>query len=87
MNLLHDAIMENLRPLTDAGSTTSEVDDVGMDVWSCFSIVASYCCNLLQKKNMSFVKQCIAIALTSPCVRFLVNKDDICDLEKATEDS
>lgn len=43
MHLLHDAMMEILRPLADAGSASLEKEGVKKDVRICFLISMVYC--------------------------------------------
>lgn len=43
MSLIYDGMIENLRPLTEPGSSDSEVDGMRKKIWNRFLIVLSYC--------------------------------------------
>lgn len=59
MSLLHDAMMEILRPQVDAGSASFEVHGEERDVWNCFFAVIFYCCDISEGKNVMFeVRSC-----------------------------
>lgn len=78
MSLLHDTIMEISKPIADAVFAGFKVDRVEKDLWNCFLIVLYYVCNIPEMKDMSYVKH--GIALTRPCVRFLITMYDFPDL-------
>lgn len=81
MPLLHEGMMEIVRPLADTASVSFEVGGVGKYIWNLFPIIVSYCCNIPEGKDMLCAKH--AISVMRPCVKCPTSKDDIHDLPES----
>lgn len=77
MSLVHDAVVNSLKLLVDAGSSSFEVDRMGMDVFNGFSIVVPYCCKVAERRDMSCIKH--SVPVTRACRKCLVPMDYIRD--------
>lgn len=53
MSPLNDTIMDILRPLSDAGCASLDLDSAWKRVWNCFQTVIPYCCHISERKAMS----------------------------------
>lgn len=81
MTLLHDAMMEIVRPLVHAGFASFEVDGELRDDWNCFPVDMSYCCKNVEPNDMSCLMHSIAVVRVF--VRCMDTTEDIVDLRKS----
>lgn len=78
VSLLHDDFKKILSALADDGCVRPERNGVRKDVKNCFPIFISIRRDILEGKDMSYVKH--AIAVMRQLVKFRVAMDDIHDL-------
>lgn len=78
MTLLHDAMIEILRPLADAGFVWFEADWKRKYEWNFFPNLVSYWCSVHEGKDILFVAH--SVAERRPCVARMVTINDIHDL-------
>lgn len=75
--------MKILVALAKAGSASFEMDGMEKDVCKCFLIIVFSCCGTFERMEMSSVEQ--VIALTRPCLIYLVAMDEISGLQESNE--
>lgn len=55
-SLLREAMIKTLRLPADAWFASFEMYRVRKDIWNCFPIAVSSCCNTSERKDLSCVK-------------------------------
>ena len=71
MALLHDSLRRALLPLESVCSTGFPVSISQTERWKCFPVVVSYCCDIVEAKNISAVKH--GQTTPTPCHRCLAS--------------
>lgn len=81
MSVIHGAISDLLTPLHANEITPFQARHNSGKIRSCFRIFISYCCDFPEVKIMSAIKQLIAIAMCTRCVRCCTTMTAIRHLE------
>lgn len=79
--LLHDALMEILRPLMNAGSASVKVDEERNHIRNWFLVLLSCCGDIHERKHLSCVTHVIAV--TTLNVRCILTMGYILDLRES----